>query len=171
MGQSGVYFYRIHRCKKINGEEERVLIGTYEHAFDAKGRVFIPAKWRENVEDVIVVIEGILGAGDAKCLFGMSIAEWERFSEKLAALPLADLAGQAVKRRLYASAAACEIDKQGRILIPAALRDKADITKDATLIGVGNRLEIWSPSELTKHEALTNEAYDEALTHLASIGI
>lgn len=148
-----------------------MLIGTYEHAFDAKGRVFIPARWRDDVGEVIVVIEGLLGAGNAKCLFGMSTDEWERFSKKLAELPMADLAGQAVKRRLYASAAACEIDKQGRILIPASLRDKADISKDATLIGVGNRLEIWSPEELIRHEALTNEAYDEALTHLASIGI
>lgn len=148
-----------------------MLIGTYEHAFDTKGRVFIPAKWRESAGDVIVITEGILGSKDAKCLFGMSVSEWEVFSQKLSLLPMTDLAGQAVKRRLYASAAACEVDKQGRILIPATLREKANIEKDATLIGVGNRIEIWAPLELHKHEELTDADYDEALTHLAGMGI
>ena len=148
-----------------------MLIGTYEHAFDAKGRVFIPARWREAAGDTIVVTEGILGSGWGRCIFGMSVAQWERFSARLSELPMTDLTAQAVKRRLYASAAACEVDKQGRILIPANLRDRAGIGKDATLIGVGNRLEIWSPTELAAHEEQTGAAYDEALLHLAGMGI
>ena len=148
-----------------------MLLGTYAHAFDTKGRVFIPSRWREAVGDTIVVMEGILGSGWGRCLFGMSVAQWEAFSARLSELPLTDLTAQAVKRRLYASAAACEVDKQGRILIPASLRDRAGITKEATLIGVGNRLEIWAPSQLAAHEAQTGAAYDEALVHLAGMGI
>lgn len=148
-----------------------MLIGTYDHSFDAKGRVFIPAKWRETVGELIVVTEGILGAKGVCCLFGMSQQEWDAFSEKLAALPLTDLAGQAVKRRLYATAAACETDKQGRILIPQPLREYASLGKDAMLVGVGNRVEVWNPADFARHTELTAAQYDAALSHLAQIGI
>lgn len=151
--------------------DPRLLIGTYEHAFDAKGRVFIPARWREAAGDTIVVMEGILGSGWGRCLFGMSLAQWERFSARLCELPMTDLAAQSVKRRLYASAAACEVDKQGRILIPANLRARAGIAREATLIGVGNRLEIWAPDELAAHGEKTGADYDAALEHLAGMGI
>ena len=134
-----------------------MLIGTYDHSFDAKGRVFIPAKWRETVGELIVVTEGILGAKGVCCLFGMSQQEWD--------------AGQAVKRRLYATAAACETDKQGRILIPQSLREYANLAKDAMLVGVGNRVEIWNPADFMRHTELTTAEYDAALAHLAQIGI
>ena len=148
-----------------------MLIGSFAHALDAKGRVFIPAKWRESLGDILVITQGLLADRELHCLFGMSVAQWERFSARLSELPMTDLTAQAVKRRLYASAAACEVDKQGRILIPASLRDRAGIGKDAILIGVGNRLEIWSPTELAAHEEQTGAAYDEALLHLSGMGI
>ena len=155
----------------IRKGDPRLLIGTYEHAFDAKGRVFIPSRWREAAGDTVVVMEGILGTGWGRCLFGMSVAQWEVFSARLSELPMTDLAAQAVKRRLYASAAACEVDKQGRILIPANLRTRAGIGKEATLLGVGNRIEIWATEELSAHQKKTGVDYDEALMHLAGMGI
>ena len=83
-----------------------MLIGSFTHTLDAKGRVFVPAKWRDDVGDVLIVTLGLLGDKNASCLFGMSVSEWELFSERLAALPVTDVAGQAVRRRLYAMAAA-----------------------------------------------------------------
>lgn len=149
----------------------RVLIGSFEHMLDAKGRVFIPAKWRENVGDTLVITLGLLESATATCLSGMSLEEWERFSHKLSALPVTDVKGQAIRRKIYSMAAACEIDKQGRILIPSQLRDIAGLTKDATLIGVGERVEIWNPETLAAYNAACEENYGDALAHLAALGI
>ena len=148
-----------------------MLIGSFEHMLDTKGRVFIPAKWRDAIGETLVVTLGILETKTTRCLFGMSVSEWGAFSEKLAKLPITDVSGQAVRRKLYAMAAACEIDKQGRILIPQNLREIAGLNKDATLIGVGDRIEIWNPAELAGYNEQTEEFYDEALAHLASMGI
>ncbi len=138
---------------------------------DAKGRVFIPAKWRDTLGDTVVVARGILARQSDQCLFGMSLAEWGTFSEKLMSLPMTDASGQAIVRRLYATAAACEIDRQGRILLPAPLRETAGLVKDATLIGVGERIELWNPAALAAYTQQTDESYSEALAHLAEAGI
>ena len=149
----------------------RVLIGSFEHMLDAKGRVFIPAKWRESVGDTLVLTLGLLESTASVCLTGMSIEEWERFSQKLSALPVTDVKGQSIRRKLYSLAAACEIDKQGRIPIPAQLRELAGLAKDATLIGVGERVEIWNPETLLSYNAACEENYGDALAHLAELGI
>ena len=148
-----------------------MLIGSFEHMLDAKGRVFIPAKWRESVGDTLVVTLGLLESGSGSCLSGMSVEEWERFSQKLSALPVSDTQGQNIRRRLYSMAAACEIDKQGRILIPAQLRELTGLNKDATLIGVGERVEIWNPETLAAYNAASEETYRDSLAHLAELGI
>lgn len=148
-----------------------MLIGSFEHMLDAKGRVFIPAKWRETVGDTLVLTLGLLETQTAKCLSGMSLEEWERFSHKLSALPVTDTSGQAIRRKLYSMAAACEIDKQGRILIPTQLRELTGLVKDATLIGVGERVEIWNPETLAAYTAQCEENYGDALAHLAALGI
>jgi MraZ protein len=148
-----------------------VLIGSFEHMLDAKGRVFIPAKWRESVGDTLVITLGLLESTNAVCLSGMSLEEWDHFSQKLSALPVTDVKGQAIRRKIYSMAAACEIDKQGRILIPAQLRDLAGLSNNATLIGVGERVEIWNPETLTAYNAACEENYGDALAHLAALGI
>ena len=148
-----------------------MLIGSFEHMLDAKGRVFIPAKWRECVGDTLIVTLGLLGTQSEKCLSGMSVEQWALFSQKLSALPITDMGGQAIRRKLYSMAAACEIDKQGRILIPAQLRELTGLNKDATLIGVGERVEIWNPEALAAYNAASEENYSEALAHLATLGI
>jgi len=148
-----------------------MLIGSYEHTFDAKGRVFIPAKWRDSIGDMLVVTLGLLDSKQIRCIYGMSALEWDTFSDKLSKLPITDLGGQAVRRSLYASAAACDVDKQGRILIPAQLRESAGLTKDVTLIGVGDRVEIWDPEAFGNYAARTDEDYEASLAHLAQMGI
>ena len=148
-----------------------MLIGSFEHTLDAKSRVFIPAKWREDLGETIILTLGVLESQSTRCLFGMSALQWQAFSEKLSKLPVMDVGGQAVRRRLYAMAAACELDKQGRILIPNNLRQIADLDKDATLIGVGDRIEIWNPAVLEGYSQQADAAYDAALQHLALMGI
>jgi MraZ protein len=155
----------------IKEDTTRVLIGSFEHTLDAKGRVFIPAKWREAVGEILIVTLGLLDTQERACLFGMTVEEWEKFSQKLSALPVSDAGGQAIRRRLYSMAAACEIDKQGRILIPAALRETTGLVKDATLIGVGDRIEIWNPDMLAGYNAESKKNYATTMAHLAELGI
>ena len=147
-----------------------MLIGSYVHNLDPKGRVFIPAKWREDLGATVILTLGLTGAGTG-CLYGMSQPEWELFSARLAEIPLTDTAGQALRRRLYAIAAACETDKQGRILLPQQLRTAAGLGQQMTLIGVGNRMEIWNPDELSRHMEETNASYGSILSHLQERGI
>ena len=148
-----------------------MLIGSFAHTFDAKSRVFIPAKWRENLGDLIVLTPGLLNTKEYRCLYGMSVLEWETLSEKLANLPITDLSGQAVRRSLYSSAASCEVDKQGRILVPTQLRETAGLTKDVTLIGVSDRIEIWDPEALKRYTEMTDAGYETSIAHLAQLGI
>lgn len=148
-----------------------MLIGSFAHMLDAKGRVFIPAKWRETLGDVVVLTTGVLHTQSIHCLYGMSVPQWQAFSDRLATLPVTDVAGQAVRRRLYAMAAACELDRQGRILIPLSLREEAGLMKEATLVGINDRIEIWNPAALLAYSTQTDEAYESALAHLAQLGI
>ena len=144
-----------------------MLIGSFAHALDAKGRVFIPAKWRESLGDILVITQGLLADRELHCLFGMSVAEWDQFSQRLAQLPITDMAGQAVRRRLYASASACELDKQGRILLPAELRAYAGLEKDVTIIGNRNHAEIWATEVWNaRRAAVTNDQRAERLRKL-----
>ena len=111
-----------------------MLIGSFEHMLDAKGRVFIPAKWRETLGDTLVVTLGLLDTEREACLSGMSVPEWERFSAKLSALPVSDVSGQAIRRRLYSMAAACEVDKQGRIVMQHHGESMRDIVTTAQVL-------------------------------------
>ncbi len=112
------------------------MTGTYEHSIDPKGRLFIPAKLREELG-----VTFYLAAGLDACLAMYPVSTWERFTEKISALPMSQ---SSAARRLFANAAKCEPDSQGRILIPQKLRKYADLGRDVVIIGVNDRAEIWS---------------------------
>ena len=113
------------------------MIGEFLHTIDAKGRCSLPAKFREELGAEIVVSKGL-----DDCLFVFSLSEWEKFKEKVLAMPFA--ASRKPQRYFLSSAHNAEIDKLGRILIPAVLRDFAHIEKDITINGVSSRAEIWN---------------------------
>ena len=115
-----------------------MFMGTYEHGLDAKGRVIIPAKLREDLGESFVVTLGLDG-----CLFAYPMNEWEGFIEKLKELPGTKEA-RMLQRHFLANAAPCELDKQGRILAPQTLREFAGLEKDVVLTGNLNRIEVWS---------------------------
>ena len=143
-----------------------VLIGSHSHTIDAKGRLFVPAKWREDLGSPFIVTRGF-----GKCLFGMSLPEWEKLSQKMAALPLTDRKAQQFVRSLSSWAIDCELDKQGRILIPAKLRTFADLTYETTLIGVTNRIEIWNAQKWEEQDQEIEDEYDDILASMAQMGI
>ncbi|MCI8516285.1 MAG: division/cell wall cluster transcriptional repressor MraZ [Hungatella sp.] len=116
-----------------------MFMGEYNHTVDAKGRLIVPSKFREQLGDEFVVTKGLDG-----CLFVYENTEWKILEEKLKALPLTNTNARKITRFFLAGATLCEVDKQGRILLPAVLREFAGIEKDAVMVGVGNRIEIWS---------------------------
>ena len=109
-----------------------MFIGEYEHNVDAKGRVIMPSKLREDIGDKFIITKGLDG-----CLFAYSQTEWTNFEEKLKALPLAQKNARNFVRFFLSGAVECEIDKQGRFLIPANLREHATLDKEIVIIGVG----------------------------------
>lgn len=116
-----------------------MFMGEYSHTIDAKGRVIIPAKFREELGEEFVVTKGLDG-----CLFIYPMEEWKTFEKKLEALPLTNKNARKFSRFFVAGAATCELDKQGRILVPATLREFAGLEKDVVLTGNLNRIEVWS---------------------------
>ena len=116
-----------------------MFMGEYNHTVDAKGRLIVPSKFREQLGDEFVVTKGLDG-----CLFVYENTEWKALEEKLHALPLTNANARKFSRFFLAGATTCEVDKQGRILLPAVLREFAKIDKDAVLVGVGSRIEILS---------------------------
>ena len=128
-----------------------MFMGEYSHTIDAKGRMIIPSKFREELGEVFVLTRGLDG-----CLSIYPNDEWKTFEEKLKALPLNDKNARAFLRFFVASATVCELDKQGRILVPATLREFAGLNKDVVLTGNLTRIEVWS-----KEKWLENSNYED----------
>lgn len=125
-------------------------MGTYDHSIDAKGRVIVPAKFREELGDSFVVTLGLDG-----CLFVYPQEDWEDFVKQLRELPGSKEARK-LQRYFMAGAASCELDKQGRTLIPATLREFAQMKKEVVLTGMADRIEIWS-----KEKWIENNSYED----------
>ncbi len=139
-----------------------MLIGEYEHTIDAKGRISMPAKLRKDMGETFIVTKGLDG-----CLFAFSQEDWMNFETKLKALPLSDKNARNFVRFFLAGATECEIDKQGRFLIPGNLRQAANLEKEAIIIGVGTRLEIWDRATwASKDEEISADEIAENMTML-----
>ena len=106
-----------------------MFMGEYSHTIDAKGRIIVPAKFRESLGDNFVVTKGL-----DNCLFVYTSEDWRKFEEKLRTLPLTNKDARKFTRFFLAGAAEMEIDKQGRILIPSVLREFAALEKDVVLV-------------------------------------
>lgn len=130
---------------------ENMLIGQYNHSIDTKGRIIIPSKVRDNLGDNFIVTRGLDG-----CLFVYPKCEWENIIDKYKQLP--DTKNRRHFMRIFLSGATeCEYDKQGRINIPKPLVEYAKLEKDCIIIGVDERLEIWSKE---RWEGFINENED-----------
>ncbi|MCH5269679.1 MAG: division/cell wall cluster transcriptional repressor MraZ [Lachnospiraceae bacterium] len=142
-----------------------MFMGEYNHTIDAKSRLIIPSKFRESLGDDFVVTKGLDG-----CLFVFDHTEWTAFEEKLKALP--SLTNPDVRkfiRFFMAGASEVEVDKQGRILIPANLKDFAALEKDVVLIGAGSRVEIWSKERY--EGTVSYDDMEEIAMHMSELGL
>ena len=136
--------------------------GEYNHTVDTKGRLIVPAKFREILGDVFVVTKGLDG-----CLFMYPNSEWEKIEEKFREIPLTGKDARKFTRFFFGSAADCELDKQGRVLIPANLREYAGLGKEVVLIGVLNRIEVWSKERYLEEEC---DDMDDIAEKMAALG-
>jgi len=143
-----------------------LFIGEYEHSVDTKGRVIMPSKLREDIGEKFIVTKGLDG-----CLFAYSITEWTNFEEKLKTLPLTNKNARDFVRFFLSGAVECEIDKQGRFLIPGNLREYATLEKEIIIIGVGTRIEIWNKEEWKKYSSDENISADEIAENMTMLGI
>ena len=141
-----------------------MFISEYNHTVDAKGRLIVPSKFREILGDGFVISKGMDG-----CLFVYANDDWKAFEEKLTSLPLINKEARQFARFFLAGAAQVEVDKQGRILLPASLRSFANLDKDVVLVGVGSRIEIWDKE---KYEALSaDENMDDIANAMEALGL
>lgn len=141
-----------------------MFMGEYTHTIDTKGRLIIPSKFRESLGDEFVVTKGLDG-----CLFVYPNQEWKAFEEKLKTLPITNKNARQFSRFFLAGAAACEVDKQGRILLPSVLREFAELEKDVVLVGVLSRIEIWSKSKW--NDSNTYDDMEDIAEHMADLGL
>lgn len=139
-----------------------MFMGEYNHTIDAKGRIIVPSKFREALGEHFVVTLGLDG-----CLFVYPNEEWEHFVTGLKNLPGNKEARQ-LQRYFMAGAADCEVDKQGRILIPNNLREQAGLDKDIVFVGVLSKIEIWSKE---RWESNSYENMDAVADHMSEFGL
>lgn len=134
-----------------------MFMGEFEHSLDTKGRLTVPVKFRDGLGISFVVTRGL-----DRCLFVYSVEEWQILESTLKALPMTQADARSFVRFFFSGACECELDKQGRILLPQKLREYAELDKDCTLLGVSNRVEIWNTSNWANYA-------DEAETSFADI--
>ena len=116
-----------------------MFMGEYNHTIDSKGRLIIPSKFREELGPKCVLTRGL-----DECLILYPMSTWAEQQQKLAALPRSDENARAFIRYIFANATDCEIDRQGRLLIPASYKDVARMDKELVTLGMLDRVELWS---------------------------
>lgn len=142
-----------------------MFIGEYQHTVDVKGRMFVPAKFRDELGEKFIVTIGL-----DRCLFVFPEETFNIYKEKLDAISLANKDARNFTRFFFAGAAECELDKQGRIILPQKLRTYAMLDKDVTVVGVSGRVEIWNTEEWDKEHSLENFSPDEFSEKMELLG-
>ncbi len=133
-----------------------MFMGEHQHSIDGKGRVIIPARFREELGDKFIVTRGL-----DNCLFVYPQEEWDKLEKKLKGLSFTKADARAFTRFLFSGAVECETDKQGRALIPQSLREHANLDKEVIVIGVSTRVEIWSRDVWEKYKEEANLSFEE----------
>jgi MraZ protein len=143
-------------------------MGEYTHSIDAKGRIILPADFRQELGVTFIITKGF-----DKCLFLYGQQAWEELAAKLRSLPISKPEARAVNRFFFSGARTLECDKQGRFLIPANLRNHAEIAlkQDVILTGVDNRIEVWSKDNWNVYNGEVEPEVTTIAASLAELGI
>ena len=143
-----------------------MLTGEFNHSIDAKGRLIIPSKFRENLGENFVITKGLDG-----CLFLYPDREWKIFEEKLRTLPLTNKDARIFTRFFLGSAVDGGLDKQGRVLISSALRNFANLEKEVVLVGVLDRVEIWDKAKWEENNTVIEDNMDDIAGRMEELGL
>src|SRR6059036_1165522 len=141
-----------------------MLLGAYDHTIDDKNRLTLPAKFREAFTDGVVITRGLDG-----CLYAYRRADWDRLVEsRLAPLDPLSPETRRLERFFYSGASEAELDKQGRVMVPAPLIEHAKLGKEVVVAGVNDRLEIWDRAAWRKELAEVEGSAEDVAERLAA---
>ncbi len=143
-----------------------MFMGEFHHNVDNKGRLIVPSKFRDNLGETFVLTRGL-----DQCLFGYPMDEWRQLEEKLKGLPLTKKDARAFTRFFFSGATECEIDKQGRINIASPLLQYAKLEKECVVLGVSNRIEIWSKNLWEDYFAESEESFADIAENMIGFDI
>ncbi|MDM5328044.1 division/cell wall cluster transcriptional repressor MraZ [Neobacillus sp. CF12] len=143
-----------------------MFMGEYHHSIDNKGRMIVPSKFRDDLGEMFIITRGL-----DQCLFGYPLSEWALIEEKLKGLPLTKKDARAFTRFFFSGATESELDKQGRINIPAPLLQYAKLEKECVVLGVSNRIEIWSKQIWEDYFSQSEESFAEIAENMIGFDI
>jgi len=141
-------------------------MGEYLHTLDEKGRIIVPAKFRDNLGERCVITRGL-----DQCLFLYPESEWKNVEEKLKRLPLTQRDARAFTRFFFSGATDVELDRQGRIVIPSGLRQYAKLEKEVVVIGVSTRVELWAKEVWTEYAQQAEASFEAIAEKIVDLGI
>ena len=162
-GESGYQWSEVEQSgvKGVAG----MMMGEFSHGLDDKGRLIIPARFRDDLHHRFVITKGLDG-----CLFFYPMVEWNKLEERLRALPMTNQGARAFTRLFLAGAQDVEMDKQSRVTIPGRLREYAEIDKGCVLVGVSNRAELWSDLRWQRYQEETQADYEKLAEQMVDLG-
>ncbi|HDP37298.1 MAG TPA: transcriptional regulator MraZ [Candidatus Atribacteria bacterium] len=143
-----------------------MLIGEYHHNIDPKKRIALPAKFRRELGNQMVITKGL-----DNCLFLYPLKQWEKISEKLSEMPIGQADTRGFNRFMLAGAIEADLDSMGRILLPDYLRNFAGLKNKVVIAGVYNRLEIWDESKWDKYKMKIEKKADDLAEKLGEVGL
>jgi MraZ protein len=143
-----------------------MFMGEYHHSIDMKGRMIVPSKFRDELGEMFIITRGL-----DQCLFGYPLSEWALIEEKLKGLPLTKKDARAFTRFFFSGATESELDKQGRINIPTPLLQYAKLEKECVVLGVSNRIEIWSKQIWEDYFSQSEDSFAEIAENMIGFDI
>jgi MraZ protein len=143
-----------------------MFLGEFSHSIDDKGRLTLPAKYRTELGDGVVVTRGV-----DKCLFIFTLSEFQALADRISSLPMTQAEAREFSRHFFSGASDVELDKQGRILIPQNLREYAELNGDAVVVGVNQRIEVWNAKAWPEVRAGFESGATGNAEHWAKLGI
>ena len=130
-----------------------MFLGQYQHSIDDKGRLMVPARFRESLEGGAFLCQGF-----EKCLMVMTGTYFKKVYDEITAMSLTDPTARLLRRLIFSTAYPVDVDKVGRVLVPGTLRQFAGLEGDAVIAGQGEYFEVWTPAEWDKQAALISDA-------------
>ncbi len=143
-----------------------MFMGEYTHNMDSKGRLIIPSKFREHLSEEFVITRGL-----DNCLFVYPMHEWSVLEEKLTSLPMTSSNARTFVRFFFSGATETDLDKQGRVSLPVNLREYAKLEKEVVVIGLANRIELWSKEKWDSYLLDAEDSYEEIASAMEELGI